>query len=192
MGLTLITPPTTEPLSTGETKHFLRVDTTNDDALIDGLIVASRQYAEAKQKRQLISATWKLQGDQFPSGGTITLPLPPVSSVTSVEYVDTNGASQTFSADAYTVDTASEPARIVLNPNYSYPSLQQVANAVSITFVCGYASPSSVPAATRQAMLLYCGHLYENRLGVVTGTIATALPLSIDALLSADSFGFYG
>lgn len=192
MGLTIITPPTAEPISTGEAKHYLKVDGSEDDALIDGLVVAARQYVENKIKRQLITATWKLQGDGFPSSGLIKLPLPPVSDVTSVEYVGMDGSVQELSSAAYTVDTASEPARIVLNPNYSWPSHKQVANAVSVTFISGYGGALDVPKVIRQAMLLFLGHLYENRSGVVVGTIASKLPMAVDALLSAESWGFYG
>lgn len=34
------------------------------------------------------------------------------------------------------------------------------------------------------AILLWAGHLYEHREAVVTGTIATALPLTVDSLIS--------
>lgn len=41
-----------------------------------------------------------------------------------------------------------------------------------------------LPPAITAAILLMAGHLYANREGVVTGTIATALPLSVQFLLS--------
>ena len=41
-----------------------------------------------------------------------------------------------------------------------------------------------LPPAVVAAILLLGGHLYENREAVVTGTIATALPLSVQFLVA--------
>jgi len=41
-----------------------------------------------------------------------------------------------------------------------------------------------LPAAVTAAILLMAGHLYANREAVVTGTISTALPLSVQFLLA--------
>ena len=41
-----------------------------------------------------------------------------------------------------------------------------------------------LPAAVSAAILLMAGHLYANREAVVTGTISTALPLSVQFLLA--------
>lgn len=41
-----------------------------------------------------------------------------------------------------------------------------------------------VTAAITAAVLLMGGHLFENREAVVTGTIATALPLAVESLLA--------
>jgi hypothetical protein len=41
-----------------------------------------------------------------------------------------------------------------------------------------------LPAAVSAAILLMGGHLYANREAVVTGTISTALPLSVQFLLA--------
>ena len=37
-GLSVVTAPTTEPLTRTEVKSFLRIDTTDDDTLVDVLI----------------------------------------------------------------------------------------------------------------------------------------------------------
>lgn len=41
-----------------------------------------------------------------------------------------------------------------------------------------------IPPTIKSAMLLMVGHLYENREAVVTGPIATALPLAVESLLN--------
>ena len=51
-------------------------------------------------------------------------------------------------------------------------------------YTVGYGSAASnVPEGIRQAVLLTIGNWYQNRQSVVTGTIATDLPLSSQYLL---------
>lgn len=105
-----------------------------------------------------MTQTWDLVLDAFPAG-EIRLPLPPLQSVTSVTYTDTDGASQTLDAGQYTVDTAN--ARIV--PVSSWPSTKAVPAAVVIRYVCGYGAAAAVPASIKAAILLLTGDLFENR-----------------------------
>ncbi|RRH71999.1 head-tail connector protein [Falsigemmobacter faecalis] len=42
----------------------------------------------------------------------------------------------------------------------------------------------ALTSALKSAALLWAGHLYEHREAVVTGTIATSLPLTVDALIA--------
>jgi len=46
MSLVITVEPAEEPVTTAEAKDHMRVDTSDDDTLIDGLITASRLYAE--------------------------------------------------------------------------------------------------------------------------------------------------
>lgn len=169
MSLTLITPPVLEPLTLVEAKDHLRVDGTTEDSVIEPLIEAVRQHIEGRDGwlgRVLLTQTWEWRLDRFPSGADAALrvPLPPLQSVTSIQYTDTAGAVQTWSATLYTVDTKSEPARIVPVFGEAYPSTQAVIDAVTVTFVAGYGvNPQDVPATIRSALLLLIGDLYKNR-----------------------------
>lgn len=66
MPLQLISPPAEEPLSLAEAKLHLRVDFSDEDALISALISAARQAAETITARQLVTARWKYILDAFP------------------------------------------------------------------------------------------------------------------------------
>lgn len=93
----------------------------------------------------------------------IDIPLPPLQSVTTVKYYDADNVEQTLSSGRYTVDTTSEPARIVIDAD-GWPAIYDRANAVTVRFVCGYgATTADVPASLRAAMLLHIGDLFENR-----------------------------
>ena len=51
MPLQLVTPPAEEPVSLSDAKLHLRVDFTDDDALILAFIVAARQHSEMLTRR---------------------------------------------------------------------------------------------------------------------------------------------
>jgi uncharacterized phiE125 gp8 family phage protein len=157
--------PAVEPLSTAEAKDHLKITHSDDDTIIDSYVTAARLWCEAFIQRQLITATWELVLDAF-WADAIPLPFPPLASVTSVQYIDTDGDSQTFSSDDYVVDTKSAPGRIYLAYNESWPTTRQVREAVTITYVAGYgASGSDVPEEIRTAIRLLTAHYYEHREG---------------------------
>lgn len=162
MAYTQTVAPASEPVTLAEAKAHCRVDTDTENTLITALITAARETAEAETGRQLISATWTLKLDEFPEDdGCIELRHPPLSSVTSIVYLDADGASQTLSASAYQVDTAGTFGRIVLAPGETWPTTEaDRINAVTITFVAGY---TTVPETLKLAIKLMVGHWFENR-----------------------------
>lgn len=184
----LATAPATEPLTATEAKLHLRVDHTTDDDLITSLIVAARQHCENFTGRALITQTWDLKLDAFPSlGEPIRLVKPPVSSVTSVTYVDADGATQTWTSSLYRTDlpagTWAQAGRIEPAHGESYPEIRQVSNAVTVRCVHGYGAAATVPDAIKAAMKLLIGHWYENRESVIVGATAMPVPMAVDALL---------
>lgn len=69
MRLTLVTPPAVEPVSLDDLKNHLKVDCDDDDALIATLGKAARRYVESAKKQSLVTQTWRLYLDSFPSAG---------------------------------------------------------------------------------------------------------------------------
>lgn len=180
--LKLVTAPTVEPVSRTEAKLHCRVDITDDDALIDTLITAAREYCEVETDRSFINTTWDLVFDSFPD--TIYIPRSPLSSVTSITYLDTAGASTTLSSTLYTTDSKGEPGRIVPAYGETWPATYAIVNAVTVRVVIGYGSAStSVPSSIIAAIKLLVGHWYQNRQAVVTGTIASDVPMAVESLL---------
>jgi len=162
MALYQSTAPTEEPVSLEEAKDHLRVSTDTEDATIEAAIVAAREYCEAVTRRQFVTATYKLTLDSWPS--VIRPPRPPLVSVTSIGYTDTNGDAQTFSSSNYTVDTYSEPGRIALAYGQSWPDVQSgIIAPITVTYVAGYGAATAVPRSIKAAMLLCIADLYEHR-----------------------------
>ena len=186
MGLSLVTAPTSEPLGLAEAKAHLRVDTQDDDSEIHGYIVAARQYAEGMTRRAFVAQTWDFTLDRFPA--RIRLPIQPVSSVSYVQYVDTAGATQTFtygtSPDTAKYDVFTDGPRTTIVPKYNltWPATREHPNVITVRFVAGY---TTCPEDLKQALKLMVGHQYENREAVVLGfTLIETLPLGVQAFLS--------
>lgn len=180
-GLRLITPAADPALDMTAVKQHLRLADDSDDAYLrDILIPAAAAEAEAATHRQLITATWELTLDRFPHyGQPIELPLGELQSVSSIKYTGAAGAEQTWAAADYRVDEMKEPALVWPAYGEIYPITRYEDAAVRVRYTCGYgAKHTNVPALLREAMLLVVGHLYVNREAVVTGTIASELPLS--------------
>lgn len=186
-GLTLDTAPTVEPVGLDELKTALRIDGDERTQDLNRLIRAARQYAETYLGRQLCTATWLLKLDAFPANDGAIRPLrPPLVSVTSIGYTDSDGDAQTLDAGNYTVDADTEPGRIVPAYGETWPSTRAVPNAVTVTYVAGYGGAADVPQTIRQGIIALVGHWNENPEPVITGTIAAKLPLHVEALLDSE------
>jgi uncharacterized phiE125 gp8 family phage protein len=179
--------PAAEPLDADDARRHLRV--TDEDVDVAAYIAAARARVEGVTERALITQTWTVKLDGFWGSADLELPYPPLASVTSIVYwTDESGSTSTVAATVYEVDTASEPGRVRLKPGQSWPSdLYVKVGCITITFTSGYgATYASVPASFQQAMRLLLGHYDQNREGVVTGTIATALPEAVESLLQQE------
>lgn len=193
MALSLVTGPAVEPVSLSEAKQQCRVDQdiTDEDALLDSLRVAARQWAENFTHRALITQTWDDKRDGFPCE-VWELPLAPAVSVTSVTYIATDGTSTVWSSALYTTDfpagPKAGPGRLCPIYGGSFPSTQDVMNAVVVRFVAGYGSTAAaslvaVPMAIKQAIRLLVAHWYAQREPVNIGNLVTPIPLTIESLL---------
>jgi len=134
-----------ELISTTEAKAWMRVDLSDDDTLIDELVRAATQYVEAYTGRQLQTAELTAYADWL---GPYMLPVSPVQSVSSITYVDGDGATQTLAASVYDVDITKAPGLVRLAYNESWPTTRDTPNAITYTYKAGYASVITVANAT--------------------------------------------
>lgn len=180
--------PVQMPVTLDEAKLHTHVDGNDEDAAITSLIQKATRYAQEYQWDQLISATFEQRMDRFPCG-EIILAKNPVSSVTSVSYVDSAGTTQTLTVTTdYVTDIYTKPARIVPAYGKSWPTTRGFINDVTVTYVAGYGSgPSSVPENVRHAILLLVGQWYANREAEGGGQSKT-IDFAVKALLDLDSY----
>jgi uncharacterized phiE125 gp8 family phage protein len=181
----LVTPPAEAPVSRTEAKAHLRVNGTDEDTLIDGLVSGAVSHLDGYAGvlgRCMVTQTWRQDFDEF-SGNTLRLPLL-AASIASVKTRASDGTLATVSADDYALKQDALGSYVRFDDEYSYPGDLAQANGILVEFTAGYGLAASVPAALKAAILLLIGHWYANREAVVTGTIATELPISVEALIT--------
>lgn len=188
MKFRVTTPPASEPLTVAEVLKHSRISDQGDNAYIAALITKARDWIERTQHRALWTQTITVTLDAFPSSRAIELERPPLVSVTSISYLDGDGASQAFTS--FAVDDMTEPGRIVLDSGASWPDTSDEPNAVTIVYQAGYTA-QTFPPAYKHAICLLVAHWYDNREPSVIGTITAALPFSLQSLLDSCSWGNY-
>lgn len=168
MKLICITQPASEPIQLVDVEGQCRItDLSAEASTIEVMIQAVRERAEQITRRALVTQTWELTLNSFPYGA-ISLPLPPLQTVDSIKYIDTDGAEQTLAASAYRVLTGGEPGAVQPVYGTTWPNTLADLETVKIRFTCGYgpiapATSLNVPKAICQWCLLQVANLYENR-----------------------------
>lgn len=179
----LITAPTVEPVTLSDTKLHLRVDHSTEDALIQAMITAAREYCESYQNRAYLEQTRAVVLDAWPS--RLELPRAPLMSVTHIKYYDTAGTEYTLDSSLYTVITAREPG-VIRFTDFPSTELREEAGIV-VAYKAGASTAAGVPDQVKQAILLLVGLYYENREAYAVGNVAgLTIPYSVDALLWMD------
>jgi uncharacterized phiE125 gp8 family phage protein len=149
------------------------------------LITAARQHAEDYLRYAITASTWELYLDSFPkSGDCIWIQKSPVTAITFLKYIDTDGVLQTMTVDTdYVVDVSDKPAKIYEAYSKVWPTTRAIRNCVIVKFEAGYANAAAVPQQIKQAVLMLATTLYENPSDEVTGTQVNAINKTSDWLL---------
>lgn len=174
---TVTTAASTEPISPDIAKQHARVDHTDDDQVFSVLIPAVRAHVEKYTGLRFGAQTLTAKCDGF--SDFARLPDAPAVSITSISYIDTDGATQTLSTDVYELRVDGYEAAIVLKYNQTWPSTRP-GSQITVVMVVGVTTPADIKAA----MLLLITHLYQNRQAVVTDENPIVLPMAVTDLLS--------
>lgn len=189
--LKVVSEPEDWPITLEDAKRHLRIDEddTDYDEEIEMLIEAAVSYVDGPNGflgRALVEQTWDAFFDCWPSANYFEIPLPPLIEVEGVYYNSGNGEIE---LNNYSVDDASQPARIYLSMNASWPTLPvNSRSAIRVRFRAGYLDKSSpplmnVPFAIRSAILLYIGDLFTHKENQVVGQAVSKLPWASEQLL---------
>lgn len=160
-----------EPVTAAEAKKELEISGSDHDTHLNSLITEARQSFEYDSNVVIATGSYTLTLDSWPCDD-IELPIRPVTSITSITYVDTAGVSQTLSASAYTLDNYRAMPRVVLTYGNSWPTQRGWTNDITVTFVAGYASASTVPQDIKTRVLLEVARRFSDRLDELGESLA--------------------
>lgn len=201
-----LTAPTFEPVTLDEAKKHLRLEHTNDDVLIETVIIPGvRDFAERHTGTIIPVRTFtavydtifqtKFNADMGWWDGvregaisttsyanSLELPLPPLVSIEEVRVINRAAESSVFDDTNYYADTYSEPGKLVLNEAKLWPADMREQNAIEIDFTAGYAQ-DSIPPMLKVACNQIVSHWYENRELYEVGTILARVPVSAMSIL---------
>ncbi len=184
VGLTVLTAPAVEPVSPQDVSVQARIDIHDEDGWVETSIKAARELCEVYIKRCFIDTKLQMNLDRFPTG-EFFLRRPRLISVTSIKYLDTSGTQQTLSTANYSVDTKSEPGRLVPAYSLTWPDTRVGTNAIEIIYHAGYGTTAAtLPQAIKQAIKVTVANWFMNR------EDQGKLPDAAKQLLACESWGY--
>jgi uncharacterized phiE125 gp8 family phage protein len=203
MNIKILARGTAEPVTLVEAKLHLRVDLSDDDALITAMISAAREMVERYTSRTLIYTAYRLTMDNWPYD--IELPRSPAieaaaNLVTGIAYItpriryydgDGNQQTMTYAAGDFEILLDNNPPLLVLPPSGIWPVTYPLQRgAIEIDWIAGYGSASTgIPQLLRLAIMMLVAHWYEHREAV--GSFGSEVPLAVDSVLRLYSDGGY-
>lgn len=157
--ITIVTPPTDEPLTLAEVQAQCRPAVGYDDAQLKRYIAAARDHAEVFTARAIPIQTLRARFACFPWTGFVEIPRPPLRSVKAVRYLDGDGSWQTVDPLSYVVDTTRTPGVVYPASGSQWPQVDRDPHAlpVEIEFTAGY---DEAPPALKLAMLVHVESQY--------------------------------
>jgi hypothetical protein len=184
-GNRLQTAPTTEPVTADELRNYLSIDSVMlSDTEANSQIEFARQFIEDKTGLAMITQTWLVVLDRWPTGQepwwdgvrqmsiselsgphrSYELPRYPLISVDGVNVYDEAGnATAVTIANVFDIDTYRIPGRMTLKNGSTWPVALRDSNAIEITYKAGYGAAGDVPAPLRRAVIQFAGYLWDHR-----------------------------
>ena len=153
-----------------EAMEHSRITDTYDEIVVRMCLEGSHDIIEQYLNRRLTPTTMiGIVGDYRKQ---VTLPFPPITSISSVTCEDQNEAEVTLvEGTHYRYDPIRQAVRFLNSWN-----LASMHCEFKITFVCGYADIDSVPRAVKHAIRQTFATLYENREDTVLGLNIQSIP----------------
>lgn len=189
--LTRSTAPASALISTADAKAHCRVDHSDDDSYIDGLVAVAEGALDGPHGmvgKALITQSWTLTREPLMGKDRLDLPVTPYQSVTSLRYYDADNVQQTANvANDYIVFGNDDYGYI--EPVTAWPAMYDRPDAIELVFVVGFGNASAVPQNIIHAAKMMVGHWYENREAVVDYSVNN-VPMAVHDLVNIDRIGW--
>lgn len=172
-----IDPISTSIVPLAEVKAYpLRRKDNNDDAVIQGLLIAAEQFIENETGLILQERNGTAFFDSFDN---VLIEKRPNVNVTGIQYYNSDKVMTTITTDDFVVDDLPLDSMVTFG---NFPKLGRTSNAVKINFTVGYGS-ANVPILLKQAIKGMVAYWYQQPSPVVTGTIVAQLPLHVQSII---------
>ena len=156
MDLSVKTPPTQTSITKDLVKLNKRITHALEDPLIDFWIKAADSYVEKKCNIALMEQTLVLKIRRVLP--FVSLPRPPLVSITHLKYTKT-GQSEVTVAPVDYILTNNNMLAVVEIPEIA----GETAGSMEIEYIAGLSLPDDVPSDIRQAALLLSSHYVTSR-----------------------------
>jgi uncharacterized phiE125 gp8 family phage protein len=178
-----------EPLEITDVKAYLRfVESEHDqDGEIQNWIKGARQKLEKDTGLALLTQSWRVAVDQFPSyRQSLYLPVWPVQSIDRFVYIDRDGTEQNLlvSPSNFLLGSTSRPAQLGLVDAASWPTDGRHFQPGTLELTAGWTAQADIPAELLMAMKKLIGDFAGFRESALVGQVA-AVPQSYDDLIAA-------
>lgn len=171
-----------EPVTLAEAAAQCRMsDDSSQDTFITSLIAPARAYVEKVSTYSLVAGARVFTFSQW--GGFLEIFLRPITSVTSVAYVDEEGDAAAYTQ--YLAPLGAYPFRIFPAVNDDFPVIAD-GTTITVTLAAGALSSSSIEyLLAKRAILILIGHWFEYREAAVTGAVTQEVAFAVKEMLDA-------
>jgi uncharacterized phiE125 gp8 family phage protein len=160
MRLTRTSKSTTLPVSVDALKRHLNIDYARDDDYLTLCINTADEWIERETDRAFVEQVWVMTQAEFCT--RIYIPKPPLVTLDSIQYYDSDNALQTVSGDDY-YTVLSDNEQSYVETVDAWPSTYVRPDSVQITFTCG----STDYQVYAHAVKLIAGAFYDGDMGAV-------------------------
>lgn len=175
MKVKVITAPAELPVTLAAAVIAARADGAGLDSEVEQAVRTYADEAEFQTQRAIISQTLQVTMPGF--FPVIELPRPNLISVVHVKFIDQAGQQQTLDPQDYTVDTQSEPGRLLPAPGKAWPATAARINAVEVRYIAGYGATSAdVPDSIKGFIL----RRVAEQFGQLSASMAASAPRLLD------------
>lgn len=141
-----------------QAKQWCRIDTDDDDALVESLIHAAQEAAESYTNRTIVPSTIEFSFDE--GDKRYLIPTAPVIAISDVELEDAEGVREALPIpDSYWTLLRDSGAVLTLVGG------MRGNRTLVVTCEAGYADPAEIPTAIKQAISVHVGSSYAGREG---------------------------
>lgn len=191
----------TEPLTLLEVQQFCNLQNTDEDGQVSAMMKAARSLIEKEtgiilSSRILIGVcdewpgSWAsipplAVGGQIGSTGNPTLPpiefpVRPVTAISSIGLIDSDGISSTLNSGMYYLDKSGPVQRLWPSSTFSSSVTLRASGGIRVTFTAGWAAcPSDLALALKQLVK----HWYQNREPTRQGKSVNDIPMTAQRIL---------